>query len=168
MSGITIHAIISSNGNQINAWKATIDEISAGTSIDFTFAQSFTIPEENDYTIDVYIDKVDDANNNDTLSITKCINLGISETDINTIGMSQNMPNPANNMAKVNYTIPSQGKVVFTITSITGQILHTQTIEAKAGINSIEFNTANLAAGIYFYTMDFNGQRLTKKMTIKK
>ncbi len=168
MSGITIHAIISSNGNQINAWRTTIDEISAGTSIDFTFAQSFTIPEENDYTIDVYIDKVDDANNNDTLSITKCINLGISETDINTIGMSQNIPNPANEMAIVNYTIPSQGKVVFTIASITGQILHTQEVESEAGVNSIEFNTANLAAGIYFYTMDFNGQRLTKKMTIKK
>ena len=168
MRNISINAIIYANNQAVTTLKETIDNINASDSIDFTFSQSFVVPQANNYTIKVYIDKIDDTNDNDTLYITKCTDLGISESKVNSIGMSQNMPNPANDMAKVNYTIPNQGKVIFTIASVTGQILHTQEIEAKAGANSIEFNTANFADGIYFYTMDFNGHRLTKKMTIKK
>ena len=58
--------------------------------------------------------------------------------------------------------------MVFTLTTVTGQVIYTTTQEVAAGHNSVEFNTESLAAGIYFYTMDFNGQRLTKKMTIRK
>lgn len=87
---------------------------------------------------------------------------------VNAMSLGQNIPNPAHTQTVVNYTVPADGRVVFTLTSITGQVITTTTQEAEAGRNSVVFNTGNMAAGIYFYTMDFNGQRLTKKMIVKK
>ncbi len=168
VSAINIHAVISDGNSPITTISESIDNIPANDVVEYEFSRTFNVPNVNNYSVTVFVDRYDANAQNDTLSISKCTDLGISETSANEINMSQNMPNPANDIAKVNYTIPSQGKVVFTIASVTGQILHTQEIEAEAGIHSIEFNTANLASGIYFYTMDFNGQRLTKKMTIRK
>ena len=168
VSAINIYAAISDGNSILTTLAESIDEIPANDIIEYTFSRTFNVPNVNNYSVIVFVDRYDANAQNDTLSISKCTDLGISETSANEINMSQNIPNPANNMAKVDYSIPTQGKVVFTIASVTGQILHTQEIEAEAGIHSIEFNTANLASGIYFYTMDFNGQRLTKKMTIRK
>ena len=75
--------------------------------------------------------------------MTKCTDLGLAEQAGNVVFLGQ-------------------------LTTVTGQVIYTTTQEVEAGRNSVEFNTENLAAGIYFYTMDFNGQRLTKKMTIRK
>ncbi|MBO4580732.1 MAG: T9SS type A sorting domain-containing protein, partial [Bacteroidales bacterium] len=84
------------------------------------------------------------------------------------ISLSQNVPNPADNQAMVRYSIPQDGAVMFTILNVAGQVIYTEEVEAAAGTNSIVFNTENMAAGIYFYTMDFQGQRLMKKMVIRK
>jgi hypothetical protein len=94
--------------------------------------------------------------------------LGLAEQAGNVVFLGQNIPNPATTQTVVNYQVPTEGTVVFTLTTVTGQVIYTTTQEVEAGRNSVEFNTENLAAGIYFYTMDFNGQRLTKKMTIRK
>ncbi len=104
----------------------------------------------------------------DTLEVINCTDLGLAEQEGNVVFLGQNIPNPVNAQTVVNYQVPTEGTVVFTLTTVTGQVIYTTTQEVAAGRNSVEFNTENLAAGIYFYTMDFNGQRLTKKMIVKK
>jgi hypothetical protein len=32
----------------------------------------------------------------------------------------------------------------------------------------MEFNTHNLSDGVYYYSMDYEGQRIVKKMSIQK
>ncbi len=168
IEGVVLNVVVTSNNNQIASWTETLDVISAEDFIDFEFPHGFNVPEEADYTIVAYVNSVDTKSSNDTLSMTKCTDLGVVDQNANAMSLGQNIPNPAKTQTVVNYTVPTNGTVVFTLTTVTGQVIYTQSQEVEAGHNSVVFNTTNLATGIYFYTMDFNGQRLTKKMTIRK
>jgi hypothetical protein len=92
----------------------------------------------------------------------------IQFVDSVTIHMAQNIPNPANNYTVVTYEIPVDGQAVFSIYTINGQLLFSQTVEAKSGLNTLELNIGNLAEGIYFYFLEFHGQRIVKKLNIDR
>jgi hypothetical protein len=81
--------------------------------------------------------------------------------------MSQNIPNPAHGTTKINYRIPEDGKVVFSVYTVTGQTLMRKIVDAVSGVHSVEFDVTNLAAGIYYYSMDYNGQKIVKKMNVQ-
>ena len=168
IQGVVLNVVVSANNAQIASWTETLSDIASDSYIDFEFPQGFNVPSEADYTIVAYVNSVDTKSSNDTLSMTKCTDLGVIDQDANAMFLGQNIPNPAKAQTVVNYQVPTEGTVVFTLTTVTGQVIYTTTQEVAAGRNSVEFNTENLAAGIYFYTMDFNGQRLTKKMTVRK
>ena len=168
IQGVVLNVVVSANNAQIASWTETLSDIASDSYIDFEFQQGFNVPEEADYTIVAYVNSIDTKSSNDTLSMTKCTDLGLAEQTGDVMFLGQNIPNPAKAQTVVNYQVPTDGTVVFTLTTVTGQVIYTTTQEVEAGRNSVEFNTENLAAGIYFYTMDFNGQRLTKKMTIRR
>ena len=161
--------IIDNDGNQLADWTETINTIYADDYEEVEFAP-FTIPSVASYTVQAYLlnNNDIDASNDTAAPVSKCTDLTIKDANANGISMSQNIPNPANGMTKVNYVVPQDGKVMFNIMSVTGQILYTEEFESVAGENSIEFNTESLSSGIYFYSMTFNGQRIVKKMTIEK
>jgi len=46
--------------------------------------------------------------------------------------------------------------------------LHIEKNDSHSGKNEIEFSTVNLAAGVYFYSMEYKGERLVKRMTVRK
>ena len=130
---------------------------------------SYTVPSVSDYKIKVFIDKVDSYQANDTSeTASRITNLGMIDYSRTGFVLGQNIPNPAKESTRIAYVIPNDGQVVFTVYTITGQTLHIETQEANSGENNIEFNTANLANGIYYYSIEYNGERLTKKMTIRK
>jgi hypothetical protein len=81
--------------------------------------------------------------------------------------LSQNIPYPANSTTRIDYTIPEAGEVIFHVHSINGQLLYSKTIEAPRGNQSIELNTTTLSAGVYFYSMEYKGQRIVKRMSVK-
>ena len=81
--------------------------------------------------------------------------------------LSQNIPNPANALTCINYTVPNDGKVMFIVYNINGQVLFTQSNEAKAGENTLELQVGNLPAGLYFYSMEFDKQRIVRKMSVE-
>jgi hypothetical protein len=94
--------------------------------------------------------------------------VGITSTEeMGGFTLGQNIPNPSNNATLINYSVPEAGEVVFHVHSISGQLLYSKTIEASRGNQSIELNTSTLAAGIYFYSMEYKGQRLVKRMSVK-
>jgi hypothetical protein len=57
--------------------------------------------------------------------------------------------------------------VFFHVHSISGQLLYSKTIEAQRGAQSIELNTAVLSAGVYFYSIEYKGQRIVKRMSVR-
>ena len=104
----------------------------------------------------------------DTAALDISSSVGILENDIKTCYLGQNIPNPANTSTLIPFSIPEAGNVSFEVVSITGQVLCKKDIQALTGSNSIELDTEILPAGIYYYRIEFNGQRLVKKMTIQK
>jgi hypothetical protein len=127
------------------------------------------------YHITIYLDSKNDYPEDDTLWISRQTDYNYgsgSEPGVALIGstnaftLSQNIPNPATNSTRIDYSIPEAGEVVFHVHSITGQLLYSKTIETERGTNSIELNTSTFATGVYFYSMEYKGQKRVKQLII--
>ncbi|MBR5665937.1 MAG: T9SS type A sorting domain-containing protein, partial [Bacteroidales bacterium] len=55
-----------------------------------------------------------------------------------------------------------------TVMGANGQVFQRQTVQGEAGSNSLDLNASNWAAGVYYYTMEYCGQRITRKMNIAR
>jgi hypothetical protein len=83
--------------------------------------------------------------------------------------LSQNYPNPFNPVTKINYALPKQGFVTLKIYDITGREVKVLVNEFKqAGYYTIDFNSTNLASGVYFYRIQSNDFIHTKRMVLVK
>ncbi|MBT8326126.1 MAG: T9SS type A sorting domain-containing protein [Bacteroidia bacterium] len=79
------------------------------------------------------------------------------------VKLGQNYPNPANEKTYVEVQFSSP-QATLTISNILGK-----TLEVKTLPNSGTFvvDVTNLPTGIYFYTLEADGEKVTKKMTVK-
>ncbi len=93
--------------------------------------------------------------------------LGLTSIDSPGFWLDINQPNPFNGSTAINYSLPASGKVQLTILDRLGRVIAipVEGIQA-AGVHQIRFDAESLAAGIYFYTLNFNAQRITQKMVI--
>jgi len=84
--------------------------------------------------------------------------------------LSQNYPNPFNPSTMIQFTVPSNGHAVLKIFNVLGQEVATLfNGEATTGVNhQVEFNASNLASGIYFSRLEFDGKSQMKKMLLLK
>lgn len=84
--------------------------------------------------------------------------------------LSQNYPNPFNPSTKINFSLPNDAKVSLLIYDISGRLVSTLISNEFKSANyyTIEFNAANLASGTYFYSLQTDSFRDTKKMLIVK
>lgn len=91
------------------------------------------------------------------------------EFNPNNFILFQNYPNPFNPATKICYVIPTEGKVELVIYDINGMTIETLVNEIQNPGSYCEFfNNNNYASGIYFYSLDFNGQSSVKKMILLK
>ncbi|MFZ5946806.1 MAG: M1 family aminopeptidase [Stygiobacter sp.] len=85
--------------------------------------------------------------------------------------LSQNYPNPFNPTTIIKYSLPESGYVTLKVYDILGREVATLVNEyQKTGTYSTEFRTqsSELSSGIYVYTINYNGQTLTRKMILTK
>ena len=160
--------IVDLDGVEKGRINETINRINMNDTVEYTFNGGYTVPNMKNYKLIVYFNSVDNYNSNDTMAMLCTTPPGIKDMDKLTISMEQNIPNPANDNTIIRYRVPSDGEVSFKIYSVNGQILYNKAENALFGDNQIEINTASFAAGVYFYTMEFEGQRITKRMSIKR
>ena len=133
----------------------------------YRFNDAYIVPDEEQYSIMVFISKQDEYQHNDTLIERRETTKPPTIRGIHTsnILLGQNIPNPANNNTIIKYSVPQDGEVNFKIYSVSGQILYNNVENVQSGDHQIEINTTGFAAGIYFYTMEFEGQRITRRMS---
>ncbi|MDR1793218.1 MAG: T9SS type A sorting domain-containing protein [Bacteroidales bacterium] len=169
---IVLHLKVFDNASVIFSDTAIISSLVAENSVVKTFARPYTVPSVANYSIVVYTESQDRVPANDTLKMSRTAvdtlpNNDIANFDKDGIYLSQNQPNPATNTTKVEYTLPQDGKATFNIYTTAGQVIYTQTIDASVGKNNIIFDINGLSSGIYFYSMEFEGQKLVRKMSVK-
>jgi hypothetical protein len=163
--------ITDTNGNPIDApIMEELPVISGGAEVPYTFGVKYEVPRRLKYRLNVYIEKVDQYTKNDTLKMIRETDYDVSISDINktSFTMEQNIPNPAKDNTLINYSIPQDGEIVFNVYSVSGQLLYSQKESATSGDNRIELNISDYASGVYFYTMEYKGQRITKRMSITR
>ncbi|MEE1225972.1 MAG: T9SS type A sorting domain-containing protein [Bacteroidales bacterium] len=79
-------------------------------------------------------------------------------------------PNPATDNATISYSLKKAGNVSIVITDLMGRVvMNMEEGTQNAGVNyTVNVNTANLANGTYFYTLNVNGEKQTKKFVVSK
>jgi hypothetical protein len=156
-----------SQGVLIDKFTETTGMIGMSSTASHNFTHSYTVPNDTVYYLTVYIDHNDNYLSDDTLKIKRTTDYtGINRTNIDVFALGQNIPNPATNTTRIDYSIPEVGEIIFHVHSITGQLLYSKTIETERGIHSLELNTSTFAAGVYFYSIEYKGQRLVKQLLV--
>jgi len=174
--GVTVYVEVDSSDVLIASFNDTTQAIASGGSILHTFTKSYRVPEFNadsiPYKVKLYIDATEqDVDlNNDTLSVET---YALNDVGVGNIGnlswqLGQNIPNPATSTTSIPYSIPQDGQLIFNVMSINGQVLFTNNIQALAGSHVMKFDLSSLSNGIYYYSMEYQGQRIVKKMTIQR
>lgn len=103
---------------------------------------------------------------------TSAVLTDVQENDENipyTFELLQNYPNPFNPSTTIKFSVAEESPVVLKVFDLLGsEIVTLVNKELKPGRYSIEFNAANLASGIYFYSITANQFRHVKKLMVLK
>ena len=83
--------------------------------------------------------------------------------------LSQNYPNPFNPTTAISYAVPRNSRVSLRVYNLNGETVATLVDGmVDAGTHTVEFNGADLASGVYFYTLNAGQFTETKKMILVK
>lgn len=85
------------------------------------------------------------------------------------ISLSQNYPNPFNPVTTINYALDKSGRVSIRVYDITGRLVSILVDEnSSAGNFSVSWNATGFSSGVYFYTLEALGQKVSKRLTLIK
>lgn len=83
--------------------------------------------------------------------------------------LKQNYPNPFNPVTNIEFSVPAAGSIALKIYNSAGELVTTLADQQLGpGQYSVEWNAANEPSGIYFYTLESNGYRESRKMILVK
>ncbi|MFI5222617.1 MAG: T9SS type A sorting domain-containing protein, partial [Bacteroidia bacterium] len=93
--------------------------------------------------------------------------VGIEDTKNEQFTLSQNFPNPFKGTTTFPVTLNSSSDVSITVMNVMGQVVSTNKFEkASSGVHNFEIDLSNLNSGVYFYTVESNGYKMTKRMMV--
>lgn len=81
--------------------------------------------------------------------------------------LSQNEPNPYNSSSVISFQSVNAGMYTFTISGVDGKTILTKSVSATAGENRLIIDRANMAAGVYTYSLSNGTDRLTKRLVVQ-
>jgi len=84
-----------------------------------------------------------------------------------TLQLGQNYPNPFGPVTTIPFSLPSVSNVRLSIYDASGRIVSVTNFgKYSAGEHTISFKTHSLPNGIYYYALDVNDSRITRKMIL--
>jgi hypothetical protein len=157
----TRNAIVMSN----ETWTGSL---ASGATADYTFHTKYASPLSYYQLCGVTLLPGDADATNDKTCVSPIGYVGMGEYSGEDFFLWQNVPNPANGISRIEYQIPHSGQVKFEVRNIVGQVMTVNSESAASGRNYVELNVSKWAAGIYYYSVEFEGQRLTRKMVVSQ
>jgi hypothetical protein len=83
--------------------------------------------------------------------------------------LKQNFPNPFNPQTTIEFELQNSGFVTLNIYNILGQKLATLINgQMTSGLHKVYFLASSLPSGIYYYSLESNGERIVRRMTLMK
>ncbi|MBO4402419.1 MAG: T9SS type A sorting domain-containing protein, partial [Bacteroidales bacterium] len=157
----------------LSSLSGEIARIGITDTVELVFADTFQIP---NYTGSFYVKAYLQADwnetdfSNDTLTAAfRCQGTDAVREAVEPVWqLGQNIPNPAGMRTVIPFYLPQEANVTLSVFGVNGQLLFSKEIHAMAGGNVYELDVNNMASGIYYYAMEYKGQRLVKKMQIVK
>jgi hypothetical protein len=116
-----------------------------------------------------YIGDIDSTNNQ--TSLVELFNyvparwLPVPETS--GIELGQNYPNPYSGQTTIPFTLPNDANVRFTIIDLMGHVVQRFDRFYAAGDHALTIDMAAFPTGIYYYSIEVNGERRMKKMILR-
>lgn len=96
------------------------------------------------------------------------VSINVEEDATVEFGIEQNMPNPASDVTRFNYTLPTAARVTLNITDINGKLVMSEDYGTQpAGSRVVQLSVSSLDAGIYNYTLTAGKDAMTKQMIVK-
>ena len=136
----------------------------------------YTIPANDEITITFALvagDNLNDLKANALAAKTK-YNTVLSVVNYNSeipnsYSLSQNYPNPFNPVTKIKFALPSSGFTSLKVYDISGkEISNLLNSNIQAGTYEVLFDASNFSSGAYFYRLETNSFKETKKMFLIK
>ena len=81
--------------------------------------------------------------------------------------LEQNYPNPYDGTTRIEFVLPYSGTTRFFVTDVVGRLVHEETARYDEGRHTISFSKGDLPSGVYYYGIEFEGQRRMHKMIIR-
>ncbi len=82
--------------------------------------------------------------------------------------VSQNVPNPFKNKTNINFVTKYNDTADLTIRNLLGEIVLQKMIETKPGNNTYLLDADELNSGLYMFSLEVKGNKVTKRMVINK
>lgn len=97
------------------------------------------------------------------------LTVGLPKVNVSeALSVAQNYPNPARGITSIDININKRADIKIRVTDLVGrEIYTTERTNAANGIHTIQLNTSNWNNGLYFYTVEALGQRITKQMIVQ-
>lgn len=101
------------------------------------------------------------------ITCNTCAVVSVKEPNSLISGVSA-FPNPANTVVTVPFTLKEAASVNVNVTNAVGQVIKTQNMGKVAGgqSNKAMFSISDLSNGIYFVTVEADGQRVTNRFVV--
>lgn len=100
------------------------------------------------------------------VSCATCVNVGVDQVTTG-LNIGRAYPNPANTSITVPVTVTNAAQVSVTIANVLGQVVARQSFAAGAAqTKNAVFSTEALTNGVYLYTVEANGERVTDRIVV--
>ena len=95
--------------------------------------------------------------------------VGIKEVSNNDVNLEQNIPNPFNGTTVINYSLKNNAKSVkFDVVDFSGRLVYSSVEnDVKSGNHNISLDASKFAKGVYFYSINADGLKMSKKMIVE-
>jgi hypothetical protein len=81
--------------------------------------------------------------------------------------LAQNYPNPFNPVTTIRYTLPQTADVRLYVSDALGNRINLLVDRVQhAGAHHVFFDATDIPSGAYFYHLEYDGKRITRKMTV--
>lgn len=112
---------------------------------------------------DIFVNKTDTSFNSNPV-----IGIETSNDPIPTKFSIKNYPNPFNPQTTIRIDVPKDAIVSVRIYDLLGREVYSVSGYQTAGTHELKFDGSNFASGMYFYSVETNGFKETKKMVLLK